>query len=258
MKITKYTVETEKEGLDLRAAVVSDLHGRPYRKVIDALKAIAPDLILLPGDIFEIAVPHMTDRNRNALSFFREAVKLAPCYYCYGNHELYHSYERKGRPHRSDPRLLAERERALSKCGVNLLNDRAIAPSERIAIAGMVCGREMDANLNSPRPNTEVITELTALAGFRILLCHYPHYYEKYLKDTGIDLILSGHAHGGQWRLFGRGLYAPHQGILPKHTSGIEDGRHIISRGAVNNAKPIPRLFNPCEVLEIRIVSKSK
>ena len=91
---------------------------------------------------------------------------------------------------------------------------------------------------------------------FKVLLCHYPHYYESILKNSQFDLILSGHAHGGQWRFLGRGVYAPHQGIFPKYTSGLHDGRHIISRGCVNNARPIPRLFNPCEILEVTIVSE--
>ena len=92
--------------------------------------------------------------------------------------------------------------------------------------------------------------------GFKILLCHYPHYYHRYIKNTDIDLILSGHAHGGQWRIFGRGVFAPHQGLFPKYTSGMHDDRLIISRGVVNNAKPIPRLFNPCEIILINLKSK--
>ena len=94
--------------------------------------------------------------------------------------------------------------------------------------------------------------------GYKILLCHYPHYYERCLKDVPVDLVLSGHAHGGQWRIFGRGVYAPHQGLFPKYTSGIHSGNHIISRGVVNNAKPIPRFFNPCEVIEIKIKGNKK
>jgi predicted MPP superfamily phosphohydrolase len=81
-------------------------------------------------------------------------------------------------------------------------------------------------------------------------LCHHPEYRDKYLKDRSIDLILSGHAHGGQIRLLGRGLYAPGQGIFPKYTSGIH-ANMIISRGLSNTAGFIPRLFNPREIVYI-------
>ena len=80
--------------------------------------------------------------------------------------------------------------------------------------------------------------------------------HDEYLKKTDFDLILSGHAHGGHWRFFERGIYAPHQGLLPKYTHGIHFGRFIISTGAVNNTKPIPRFFNAPEILKITIQHK--
>jgi predicted MPP superfamily phosphohydrolase len=63
---------------------------------------------------------------------------------------------------------------------------------------------------------------------------------------------VSGHAHGGQFRLLGRGVYAPGQGLLPRYTRGVEDGRMIISAGAGNPAR-MPRWGNPCEVLMITL-----
>ena len=83
-------------------------------------------------------------------------------------------------------------------------------------------------------------------------MSHHPEYYDKYLYvyDNDIDLVLSGHCHGGQIRLFGRGLFAPDQGILPKLTKGVYK-KMIISAGLSNTAKPIPRLFNPTEIVYI-------
>ena len=86
--------------------------------------------------------------------------------------------------------------------------------------------------------------------GYKILLSHHPEYRNRYLKNKPIDMVLSGHAHGGQIRLFGRGLFAPGQGILPKYTSGVH-GNMIISKGLANTAGTIPRLFNPREVVFI-------
>ncbi|MEA5146517.1 MAG: serine/threonine protein phosphatase, partial [Candidatus Limiplasma sp.] len=86
--------------------------------------------------------------------------------------------------------------------------------------------------------------------GVRILMSHRPEDYYRYLQNAPVDLILAGHAHGGQIRIAGQGLYAPGQGILPKLTHGLVDGRMVISAGATN-AVPVPRWGNPCEVLAI-------
>ena len=77
------------------------------------------------------------------------------------------------------------------------------------------------------------------------------------LSNRDIDLVLSGHAHGGQFRLFGQGFFAPGQGWFPKYTSGIHHGKHgrmIISKGMANTVKFAPRLFNPTEVVYIEVV----
>ena len=260
MKITNYSILTDKEGIDLKLAVVSDLHARPYKKAVKALKQISPDIILLPGDIVEIAAEYMSKRNENAMEFLKECIDIAPTYYCRGNHEIYYSHAKFGHSKTPDRALDAESSKLILSYGINAVNDsyvQVVLKNETpIFIGGMVCGRDKDPALNSPIPDLEFLSEFDKVSDFKILLCHYPHYYEKYLKDTTFDLILSGHAHGGQWRIFGRGVFAPHQGLFPKYTSGIYDNRHIISRGVANNVKPIPRLFNPCEVVEINIKSR--
>ena len=258
MKISRYVIPTKKSNINLRLAVVSDLHARPFDKVIEALVKIQPDAILMPGDIVEIATEYMAPRNRNGLRFLQEASRIAPCYYCYGNHEIYHSHAKKGECPSPEQSVSEQYLSEIRNYGVHLVNDTFVHLDckDSILIGGLVCGREMDPALNVTAPNLEFLKEFDEKEGLKILLCHYPHYYESILKDSHFDLILSGHAHGGQWRFLGRGVYAPHQGIFPKYTSGIHDGRHIISRGCVNNARPIPRFFNPCEVLEVRIVSE--
>ena len=88
--------------------------------------------------------------------------------------------------------------------------------------------------------------------GYKILLSHHPEYYEPYIKELPIDLVLSGHAHGGQCRIFGQGLIAPGQGFFPKYTSGIYDERLIVSRG-IGNQFIVPRVNNPREIIVIKI-----
>lgn len=253
MKITKYEIITPKLKNELKIACVSDVHGRLVPAAIQAVKKIEPNIILLAGDILEISVDYMISRNQNALSFLRDMATVAPVYYCFGNHEIYFSHAKRGQQRTSDQKLLNDNIEAVKSLGIHIVNDSYESFSDGLSIGGVICGYDKDPADERVCPNKEVLRKLDALDGFKILLCHYPHYYEQYLKNSSFDLILSGHAHGGQWRIFGRGIYAPHQGLFPKYTSGMYDGRFIISRGAANNVAPIPRIFNPCEVLEITL-----
>ena len=95
-----------------------------------------------------------------------------------------------------------------------------------------------------------MLPAMEAEPGVKLLLCHRPEDYMRRLRGAKVDIALAGHAHGGQVRIGGRGLYAPGQGIFPRYTHGVWDGRLIISSGATN-AVPAPRWGNPCEVLRI-------
>ena len=259
MKITKYEINTSKINSSLNIACVSDVHGRKSDAVVDALKSLAPDMILLAGDIVEVSNEFMRERNKNAMRFLEQISGIAPIYYCFGNHEIYYSHTPKEIDRVPNMEMEIETVKRIKELGINIINDsfeRISYGDSNFLVGGLVCGRDMDPALNVSEPDLEFLSQFDRENEFKILLCHYPHYYKKYLEDTSFDLILSGHAHGGQWRLFGRGLYAPHQGVLPQYTTGIYDGRFIISRGAVNNSRYFPRLFNPCEIVHIHITPK--
>ena len=100
-------------------------------------------------------------------------------------------------------------------------------------------------------PDIGWLEEFERQPGYRILLCHHPEYYPRFLKGRDIDLILSGHAHGGQWRIGRQGIFAPSQGLFPRLTEGVHDGRLVISRGLANRT-PVPRLNNPPEIVYIQ------
>lgn len=93
--------------------------------------------------------------------------------------------------------------------------------------------------------------------GYHILLSHHPEYWESYLINRHIDLVFSGHAHGGQIRVFDHGLYAPDQGLWAKYTRGMHhhgpNGSMIISTGLSNTGGIVPPLFNPREIVYIRL-----
>ena len=111
--------------------------------------------------------------------------------------------------------------------------------------------RRKPHNVYELRTESKWLDDFEKEEGYKILLSHHPEYYKKYLKKRNIDLIVSGHAHGGQWRFFGRGVFAPGQGIFPKYTYGVHDGRFVISTGLERGG--LPRFFNPIEVVFIKI-----
>ncbi len=257
MKVTKYSIKTSKIKKSINIACVSDVHARKYDRVIMALNLVGPDMILLAGDILEVSNGYMFKRNEVALEFLKKVSCIAPVYYCFGNHEIYYSHTRKEENRIPNEKMLNDNINKINDIGIHIVNDTfdtvTLGNKEKILVGGLLCGCDMNPALNMPEPDLDFLKKYDSNTMFKILLCHYPHYYDTYLKNTSFDIILSGHAHGGQWRFFNRGVYAPHQGIFPKYTSGIYDNRFIISKGAVNNSKPIPRFFNPTEILQIQV-----
>jgi uncharacterized protein len=220
MQFTNYTISTNKP-IHFRIALVSDLHNAYYAEILPALKGV--NIIAVTGDL----VNNHSKGFERGIAFLKEAVHVAPTFYSLGNHE--------GNPDK-------EFFRKVRDTGAVLL-DNQFVHWRGIVVAGL----SHDIKL-------KMLRDLSKQAGFKLLLCHNPEYYPKYIKEYKIDLTLAGHAHGGQIRLFGRGLYAPGQGLFPKLTSGIHDGRMVISRGA-SNAVAFPRLFNRREIVFVDIIS---
>ncbi len=254
MRTTVYKLESKKVNQKLKIALVSDLHDKSAEKVLEALKKASPDIIAIPGDLTsrldlldgEPSHDKMgTISHKNAFWLLSEASKLAPTYYSFGNHELCGHNYKKNFGRRCHEKNLSE----IRKSGAVLLDDEYTVKGNFV-IGGLTTGhtnRDMS-------PHTGWLDGFSARSEFKILLCHHPEYYEKHLKHRDIDIILSGHAHGGQIRIFGMGLFAPNQGILPKYTSGLHDRKLVVSRGLANTAGIIPRLFNPTELVIIEII----
>lgn len=255
IKTTLYRITSPKVSRRLRIALVSDLHDNSPREVIKALVDSHPDIVAVVGDLTsrldcaegDLPPNDTGDAARHAEAFelLRAASSIAPTYYSLGNHELCGHYYRQ-----NVGRVCREENLALIKqSGAILLDDRFVDADNGIRVGGLTSGHT-NADLV---PNTEWLRDFCNTDGFKLLLCHHPEYYPNYLKSLDIDLILSGHAHGGQIRLFGRGLYAPGQGILPKYTSGVFDQRLVIGRGLANTGGRIPRLFNRRELVLIDV-----
>lgn len=237
MQITEYKIKAP-VNRNIRAAFIADTHDKPYRKIVDKIRSAEVDVILCTGDI----IYGHDDKVKYSYIMLFELTAIAPVFMSLGNHE--------GGAVKSVRKICGD-------IGIRLLEDDYFE-FEGIKIGGLTSGLIVnDAPVTehhlemTPPPNLEWLNSFASLKGYKLLLNHHPEYYPEYIRDLDIDLTLSGHAHGGQCRFFGRGLFAPGQGFFPKYTSGMHDGRLIVSRGLANNAPPIPRLFNRKELIFI-------
>lgn len=234
---------------EFRIAQVSDLHNDEFGKNnIDLLKILSestPDIIVITGDLVDSQHTDM----EIALDFVREAVQIAPVYYVTGNHEAWiQQYDKL--------------KTGLETIGVTVLEDEAIQlehGDEKITLAGL---SDPDFTINGdmfgevPAMVGAKLGELTDIEdSYTILLSHRPELFGTY-ADCDIDLVLSGHAHGGQFRLpFVGGLIAPNQGIFPKYDAGLytdDNTNMIVSRGIGNSVIPF-RFNNRPEIVLVEL-----
>ena len=245
IKITNDKIPQSFEGF--RIAQVSDLHnaelGKDNNKLIEKLNECEPDIIVLTGDLIDSNHTNL----EVALSFARQAVKIAPCYFVTGNHEAWigSQYE--------------ELKTSLENAGVTVLQDEAIELNygdECIQLIGLNDPdfSERDSFLSESILETK-LSQVNIGNGFTILLSHRPEHFNVY-QNKNIDLVLSGHAHGGQFRLpvLG-GVIAPNQGLFPKYDAGTytENGTTmIVSRGIGNSIIPF-RVNNRPEIVLVEL-----
>lgn len=234
-----------------RIAQVSDLHnaefGEKNIKLLELLSESKPNIIAITGDLVDAG---HTDIGV-ALDFAKEAVKIAPVYYVTGNHEASLSQYDE---------LIA----GLETIGVTVLDNDAVQLNhgkEAISLIGL---SDPDFTIKGDifgEAPAMVKTKLSSLvddeSSYTILLSHRPELFESYARCS-IDLVLSGHAHGGQFRLpFIGGLIAPNQGLFPQYDAGLYTSgstNMIVSRGLGNSIIPIR--FNNCpEVVVIELLN---
>ena len=225
---------------------VSDLQnkvfGREQRPLLKKIHESAPDIIVITGDLLD-RHEGRTDVD-SAMEFVHEIVKIAPVYFVSGNHE-----------HQSGEwEELVER---LVESDVTVLeNGKSIIErnGDTITILGLA-----DKSVN-PHYDKMLHTLMAGQEGsFNILLSHRPELFETYVQEN-IDLVFTGHAHGGQIIIpfLRQGIFAPHQGFFPKYTEGMheKDGTvMVVSRGLGNSSFPF-RIFNRPELIEVTLTSK--
>ena len=224
---------------------LSDLHngsfGDGQKPLLEEILHLRPDIIVVTGDLID------SEKYFHALTLIRGAAEIAPVFYATGNHEAHTA---------GYPRL----EKEMAACGAHILRNTYVkltCKNSTILLAGAD-----DPSFTPYRKTAAVMSEnLKSIQldydFFTILLSHRPDLIKVYAA-FGFDVVLCGHAHGGQIRLpRGRGLIAPNQGLFPRYTAGLHrTGRTqmVISRGLGNRLLPI-RVNNRPELICIRLLA---
>ena len=252
LQLNTYTIISDnlpEEFAGYRIAHVSDLHnveiGDDNERLLSMLQDAEPDMIAITGDLID-------SRNTNvevALQFVEAAVKIAPCYYVTGNHEARVSE-------------YADLKEGLEEIGVVVFENEGVElqiDDENIRLLGVDDPSfETDYLMRDAKDVIQnKLQDLTSEENsYTILLSHRPELFDVYVENN-IDLVLSGHAHGGQFRLpIVGGLVAPNQGLFPKYDAGLyteENTNMIVSRGIGNSILPF-RINNRPELILIELM----
>ena len=250
LKTVAYTIKTPKITEEIKLALVTDLHschyGENQSKLIAEIDKYQPDAVLLCGDIFDDK-----QGDDNAVIFIDSIAKKYKTYYVRGTHEWW-----SGRMYNMFD--------SLAEKGVVILRgntDKLMVGNETIFISG-IDDPEVnvyDSKYKSWEEQLEKAGEELEKNNFNLLLAHRPELADKYF-EYDFDLVLAGHAHGGQFRIpfIMNGLYAPNQGFFPKLAGGIYDfeaRKMIVSRGLAKESTRIPRIFNRPELVFVNLIS---
>lgn len=253
--VTEYAIESvdlPKNFDGFKIVHLSDLHntefGKDNEKLLKIIKEQKPDAVFVTGDTIDgfytnIQIP---------IELFKEILKICDVYFVVGNHES-----------RVNINIYTEFIDTLTEIGVIVLKDSCALiekGEEKIQVIGLKDASEYKADYNSDYTVkiTETINNLDDESFFSILLSHHPELFPEY-KNTDIDLVFSGHAHGGQFRLpFIGGIIAPEQGLFPEFDAGVFNENNttmIVSRGLGNSIIPV-RINNSPEVVVVALKNK--
>lgn len=248
--VTRYSVKSNRlpESFDgYKIVVISDFHnavfGKDNQQIVDKIAGEQADIIAITGDLIDSGKTDI----ETAVALVRNLKSIAPCYYVTGNHEAWIGD------------LFPELEEKLIAEGVIILHDQVLdltKQGESIQLAGLDDPDFTDRASYIQESILETKLNMMDLSdAYCILLSHRPELFNAYV-NANVDLVLSGHAHGGQIRLpFIGGIVAPNQGFFPKYDAGIytqDNTTMIVSRGIGNSIIPI-RFNNRPEIVVIEL-----
>ena len=244
LKITNYTFSSKKIQRPMRFVLLTDLHQtRHVQNIISEVKGNKPDAIMIAGDL-------MNKDNCNiqyARSLLHALGKIAPVYYAPGNHEAHfinEDYNWGSKIVKGIPNVTFVYEKVYQE----RINGNAVS------ISGVGCDE-----YSYRKWHLKVADKLVKENGYTIMLSHFPYNIINF-KGKGIDLVLSGHTHGGQVSIHNKGLYVPGYGLFPKYTNGkyvFGDTTMIVSRG-LGDHTILPRINNPHEIVILDIVPSER
>ena len=242
LTINRYELRTHKVQTAIRLLFIADLHSCQYgnnqKDLIQAIQAQQPDIILFGGDIADDKIPI-----ENLTGLLEAIAKKYPCFYVTGNHE-YWSGE------------VDDIKRFFRSYGVTVLEGKY----KSLVIRGetiVICGVD-DPESGNFESQLTAAAQGTKIGAYTVLLSHRPELFSRYAAND-FDLVLSGHAHGGLWRIpwILDGFIAPNQGFFPKYTSGQYQEKStvmIVSKGLARESTLIPRFFNPTELVTVDLL----
>jgi predicted MPP superfamily phosphohydrolase len=246
LKTTFYNIESEKINSKIRIVQLSDLHcdryGKNQEKLKTEIEKLTPDIIVFTGDIH-----NYKGKDVDAIELLRWAGENYTCFYVTGNHE----FRRKESE---------EIKNTVKAYNLTVLDGKV----ETVEIKGNtinICGVDDRDSSRLLKTDGYFENQVNAVKSelnrenFSVFLCHQPQITDVH-KDVDPDLVLSGHAHGGQWKLpwTQNGLFYPDEGLFPKYSGGLfefEDYTLIVSRGLAKTNTIVPRIFNRPEITVI-------
>lgn len=241
--VRTYRVSSGRIETPIRIALLSDLHSSAYGAnqagILSRLERIQPDIVLLCGDIMdEKADPAPA---KTLLTQLGEAYE--DCFYVTGNHEFWSGNAK-------------DIKKLVREAGIRVLDGgyREVGAHNQLI---NICGTD-DPDVDEDAFYKQLRKAASCnFDHYSILLTHRPERIDDY-REYDFDLILTGHTHGGQWRLppLINGVYAPNQSWLPRYGGGRYDfdgATMIVSRGLDKTAVKFPRLFNPPEIVLVEI-----
>lgn len=251
--ISNYTISSDKIPSNFngyKIVQLSDLHSKSFgndqKNIVKKIKNLEPDSIVFTGDLIDL---YRYDEE-TSLILMERLVQIAPVYYVTGNHEWWSG-------------KFDSLEDKLKIIGVQVMRNKTeeiTIGTDKIQIIGIDDPANVEESYEETGKTEKNITDLIDIEGedyFQILLSHRPEMFSLYDK-YGFDIVFSGHAHGGQFRIpFVGGLIAPDQGFFPEYTSGkytSDNTTMIVNRGLGNSIIPI-RIFNRPEIVVVTLSS---
>ncbi|WP_242245008.1 metallophosphoesterase [Bacillus cereus group sp. BfR-BA-01330] len=246
IKITSSKIPSSFKGYKILQ--ISDLHNKKFGDnqdvLIQKMKSIEPDIIAITGDLID----SKSYDAEVSMQLIREMVKKYPIYFVTGNHEQwsgkYNSLEKE-----------------LKKYGVNVLRNEHVGIRKGEQEINLLGIDDPEFGTGNHDEGNIIIDEIKKAKiemqpdRYNVLLSHRPEFIKEYTNER-LDLVLSGHAHGGQVRLpFIGGLVAPNQGVLPKYTAGLyveQNTSMVVSRGLGNSIIP-QRILNRPEIVVVQL-----